>query len=95
MAAASTGTQVGATPVVTSASGAESESEFTTDNPTEPASDPATVMVTDGPNFELIEATCGASDSPETGLQGGHYPGTVNCGLTLVADIPGGGSAQG
>jgi|GEM_PF-2086097 len=44
---------------------------------------------------EVVEATCGASDKPETGLQGDVYQGTVNCGLTLLSEIPHGGSAQG
>lgn len=43
----------------------------------------------------MVEAKCGETDMPETGLQGDVYPGTVNCGLTLLADIPGGGQAQG
>jgi hypothetical protein len=42
-----------------------------------------------------VEAKCGANDMPETGLQGDVYPGTVNCGLTLLADVPGGGQVQG
>jgi hypothetical protein len=44
---------------------------------------------------EMVEATCGAGDKPETGLQGDVYSGTVNCGLTLLSEIPFGGSAQG
>jgi hypothetical protein len=43
----------------------------------------------------FIEAECGPGDSPETGLQGGRYAGTVNCGLTLLSEIPFGGHAQG
>ena len=43
----------------------------------------------------IVEAVCGATDTPETGLQGDVYPGTVNCGLTLLNDIPFGGSVQG
>jgi len=43
----------------------------------------------------VVEAKCGASDKPETGLQGDAYPGTVNCGLTLLSEIPFGGHAQG
>jgi hypothetical protein len=42
-----------------------------------------------------VEAKCGEGDNPETGLQGDSYPGTVNCGLTLLSEIPFGGSAQG
>ena len=42
-----------------------------------------------------VEAKCGEGDNPETGLQGDVYPGTVNCGLTLLSKIPFGGSAQG
>lgn len=38
---------------------------------------------------------CGDGDTPESGLQGDANSGTVNCGLTLLSDIPGGGSAQG
>jgi hypothetical protein len=38
---------------------------------------------------------CGASDTPEQGLQGDVNPGTVNCGLTLLSEIPVAGSAQG
>jgi hypothetical protein len=43
----------------------------------------------------FIEAECGPDDNPETGLQGGLYTGTVNCGLTLLSEIPFGGHAQG
>jgi hypothetical protein len=43
----------------------------------------------------VVEATCGPNDTPETGLQGGVYSGTVNCGLTLLSQVPGGGSVQG
>jgi len=45
--------------------------------------------------FTIVEAKCGPNDKPETGLQGDAYPGTVNCGLTLLADVPSGGSVQG
>jgi hypothetical protein len=38
---------------------------------------------------------CSADDNPETGTQGGVHSGTVNCGLKLLADVPGGGSVQG
>lgn len=44
---------------------------------------------------EMVEAKCGANDNPEQGLQGDVNPGTVNCGLTLLADVPPGGHAQG
>jgi len=43
----------------------------------------------------VVEATCGEGDKPETGLQGATHPGTVNCGLTLLSEIPFGGHAQG
>jgi hypothetical protein len=43
----------------------------------------------------VVEAKCGEGDTPETGLQGDKYPSTVNCGLTLLADVPSGGSVQG
>jgi hypothetical protein len=43
----------------------------------------------------VIEPKCGPNDKPETGLQGDVYPGTVNCGLTLLSEIPFGGHAQG
>lgn len=40
-------------------------------------------------------AVCGASDAPEPGIQGDIYPTTVNCGLTLLSEVPFGGSVQG
>ncbi|MFP5306064.1 MAG: hypothetical protein ACLGI7_09605 [Gammaproteobacteria bacterium] len=40
-------------------------------------------------------ALCGPSDTPEAGIQGDVNSGTVNCGLTLLASVPGGGSVQG
>src|SRR6185295_18039436 len=40
----------------------------------------------------MVEAKCGASDNPEKGIQGDVNSGTVNCGLTLLADVSGGGS---
>ena len=43
----------------------------------------------------LTEAKCGSEDTPEKGLQGDVNTGTVNCGLTLLSDIPFGGSVQG
>jgi hypothetical protein len=43
----------------------------------------------------IIEAKCGPNDKPEQGIQGDVNSGTVNCGLTLLADVPGGGSVQG
>lgn len=43
----------------------------------------------------VVEAKCGADDKPEKGLQGDVNSGTVNCGLTLLADVPGGGHVQG
>jgi hypothetical protein len=43
----------------------------------------------------VVKATCGPNDAPEKGLQGDVYPGTVNCGLTLLSQVPGGGSVQG
>ncbi|MET0389058.1 MAG: hypothetical protein ABW321_23995 [Polyangiales bacterium] len=42
-----------------------------------------------------VEATCGEGDNPEQGLQGGASSGTVNCGLTLLSEIPFGGHVQG
>ena len=103
-AAASSGRQVGAAATVPAAvpSGSgeldgpapglpKNPEAETADAPDTAAMAPAP----DGTGFELVEAECGASDQPETGLQGDRYPGTVNCGLTLLADIPGGGSAQG
>jgi hypothetical protein len=47
------------------------------------------------PDTKPAESLCGADDKPETGLQGATYPATVNCGLTLLSEIPFGGSAQG
>ena len=41
-----------------------------------------------------VEPKCGASDTPEKGLQGNIGTGTVNCGLTLLSEIPFGGSVQ-
>jgi len=55
---------------------------------TEPSTDAA-------PDTKPDKSTCGDDDSPETGLQGDVYPNTVNCGLTLLSEIPFGGSAQG
>jgi hypothetical protein len=48
-----------------------------------------------GSDGMVVKATCGPNDKPETGLQGDVYPGTVNCGLTLLSQVPGGGSVQG
>jgi hypothetical protein len=48
-----------------------------------------------GPPEVTADHKCGESDTPEAGLQGDVNPGTVNCGLTLLSDIPGGGCAQG
>jgi hypothetical protein len=48
-----------------------------------------------GGTVEMVEAKCGANDKPEKGLQGAANTGTVNCGLTLLADVPPGGHAQG
>jgi MYXO-CTERM domain-containing protein len=45
--------------------------------------------------FVVVEAKCGPNDNPEKGLQGAVDAGTVNCGLTLLAEIPGGGDALG
>ena len=42
-----------------------------------------------------VEAKCGPNDKPEKGLQGDVNQGTVNCGLTLLSEIPFGGHAQG
>ena len=38
---------------------------------------------------------CGPNDNPEQGLQGDVNQGTVNCGLTLLSELPGGGHVQG
>jgi hypothetical protein len=43
----------------------------------------------------VVEAKCGPSDNPEKGLQGAANTGTVNCGLTLLSELPGGGHVQG
>ncbi len=43
----------------------------------------------------IVKATCGPNDKPEKGLQGDVNQGTVNCGLTLLSQVPGGGSVQG
>jgi hypothetical protein len=40
-------------------------------------------------------AKCSPSDTPEKGLQGDLNPGTVNCGLKLLSELPVAGSAQG
>ena len=48
-----------------------------------------------GAGAMAVEAKCGANDTPEKGLQGDVNPGTVNCGLTLLSQVPGGGSVQG
>ena len=42
-----------------------------------------------------VKPACGADDKPEKGLQGDINQGTVNCGLTLLSELPVGGSAQG
>jgi len=44
---------------------------------------------------DTVATNCGESDTPEKGLQGDVNTGTVNCGLTLLSDIPFGGSVQG
>lgn len=53
-------------------------------------SDPATPQPT-------TTARCGPGDTPEAGIQGDVVPaGTVaNCGLTLLSEVPFGGSVQG
>src|SRR6185312_5689834 len=38
---------------------------------------------------------CGQGDNPEQGLQGAATQVTVNCGLTLLSELPGGGDVQG
>jgi hypothetical protein len=43
----------------------------------------------------VVEAKCGPSDMPEKGIQGDVNSGTVNCGLTLLSQVAGGGSVQG
>jgi hypothetical protein len=40
-------------------------------------------------------ALCSSADMPETGIQGGVATSPVNCGLTLLSDVPDGGSVQG
>jgi hypothetical protein len=41
-------------------------------------------------------AVCGTQDSPESGIQGDAAPaGGANCGLSLLAEVPGGGAVQG
>jgi hypothetical protein len=42
-----------------------------------------------------VWAPCGSTDNPETGIQGDKYPGTVNCGITLLSAIPSAGVAGG
>src|SRR4029077_17975259 len=41
------------------------------------------------------EGNCGPNDKPEQGIQGDKNQGTVNCGLTLLSELPGGGCVQG
>lgn len=48
-----------------------------------------------GSDDDTGEAMCGPNDSPETGVQGGQYSGTVNCGLSLLSSVPEAGSVQG
>lgn len=52
-------------------------------------------QVAAGSGSMVVEAKCGPNDAPEPGLHGDVYPGTVNCGLTLLSEIPFGGHAQG
>ncbi|MEW6168047.1 MAG: hypothetical protein AB1651_10170 [Pseudomonadota bacterium] len=47
------------------------------------------------PDPSTSPALCGASDTQEAGIQGDVNSGTVNCGLTLLVSVPGGGSVQG
>jgi len=48
------------------------------------------------PGANQSPALCGAADQPETGIQGDVAPAEgVNCGLTLLSSVPGGGSVQG
>lgn len=42
-----------------------------------------------------VSAPCGSTDNPEKGIQGDKYPGTVNCGITLLSEIPIAGIVQG
>jgi hypothetical protein len=44
---------------------------------------------------EKSPAKCGDGDKPEQGLQGDVNKGPVNCGLTLLSELPVAGSAQG
>lgn len=69
-------------------------SQGSSQQPSQPPSQPDPNAKTP-PDTKPKESTCGESDNPETGLQGDVYPGTVNCGLTLLSEIPFGGSAQG
>ena len=48
---------------------------------------------TDSPS--IADGQCGANDNPEQGLQGDANTGTVNCGLTLLSELPSGGHVQG
>ncbi|MFA5937904.1 MAG: hypothetical protein WC809_01000 [Sinimarinibacterium sp.] len=47
------------------------------------------------PDPNKSPALCGAADTPEAGIQGDVNAATVNCGLTLLSEIPFGGSVQG
>lgn len=59
------------------------------------AADPQTNANGDEDARGRAEHKCGESDTPETGLQGDVSSGTVNCGLTLLSEIPVSGAAQG
>ncbi len=48
------------------------------------------------PDPNKSPALCGKNDTPELGIQGDVAPeGGVNCGLTLISEVAGGGSVQG
>lgn len=53
-------------------------------------------MAADGDTNGKSPALCGPKDSPELGIQGDSAPmAGYNCGLTLLAFVPGGGAVQG
>jgi hypothetical protein len=88
--AGSSGARTG-TGSVQSAAGSGSRATSGSTTPQQPPNPDAATP----PDTKPADSTCGESDSPETGLQGDVYPSTVNCGLTLLSEIPFGGSAQG
>lgn len=57
---------------------------------------PAAVRATEESDPNKSPALCGTADTPEQGIQGDTRPaGGVNCGLTFLSEVPGGGSVQG